>query len=70
MEILYGSVIIIIGVWLFVSSVRKSKTLLFSLFVARSKLLWKNNVYTFLIISGIMIIVIGLLIALNIVALK
>lgn len=70
MEILYGSLIIIIGVWLFVSGVRKSKTLLFSLFVARSKWLWKNNVYTFLAISGILIVVMGLLISLSIIILK
>ena len=55
MNILWGSLMLLIGLFLFVSAIRKSEFLIYKLFVARSKILWGENAHTFLLVIGIVL---------------
>ena len=66
MEILYGSVMILIGLFMLICATRKSETFIYRMLVARSKITWGNNVHRFHQVSGILIIVWAMLYMLGI----
>lgn len=67
MEVLWGILIILAGLFLSISGSVKSNFIVYRLFVARSRRLWGDNVHRFHQVAGIMVIVFGLLVSLNIV---
>ncbi len=67
MHILWGSLMIAAGLWMLVCASLKSQFVIYRLIVARSKMLWGDNVYRFHQISGVLVIVFGILVALGIV---
>jgi len=66
MNILWGSLMLLIGLILFGSSIRKSEFIIYKLLVARSKILWGENVHTFFIVVSIVIMGLSSLFFLNI----
>jgi len=67
MHVLWGSLVIAAGLWMLVCASLKSQFVLYQLIVARSKMLWGDNVYRFHQISGVLVIVFGILVALGVV---
>ena len=63
MHILWGSLIIAAGLFMLVCASLKSEFIIYRLLVARSKILWGENVHRFLQIAGTMVIVFGALVA-------
>jgi hypothetical protein len=61
-----GSLMLLIGLFLFVSSIKKSKFIIYKTLVDRSKSLWGENVHTFFIAVGIVIMGLSSLFFLNI----
>lgn len=55
MNYLWGSLMALIGLFLFVSALRKSEFIIYKLLVARSKLLWGDNVHSFLVVVGVIL---------------
>ena len=56
MNFVYGILMALIGLFLVVSSLTKSEFILYRLIAARSKLLWGDNVHSFLAVSGVILI--------------
>jgi hypothetical protein len=67
MHILWGSLMIAAGLWMLVCASLKSQFVIYRLIVARSKILWGDNVHRFHQISGALVIVFGILVALGII---
>ncbi len=66
MNILWGGLIILAGLFLLICGSLKSDFIIYRLFVAKSKISWGEKVYLFHQISGgVVIIVFGLLVALG-----
>ena len=61
MNIIWGILTIIIGLFMLVSSIMKSEFIIYKLLVARAKILWGKNAHNFLIISGILVVIMGIL---------
>jgi len=55
MNILWGSLTALIGLYIFVSALIKSEFIVYKMLTARAKLLWGENVHTFLLIAGLLI---------------
>jgi hypothetical protein len=55
MNYLWGSLMLIIGLFMFISAVLKSEFIVFRLFRERAKVLWGDNANVFLMVSGIII---------------
>jgi hypothetical protein len=55
MNYLWGSLMALIGLFIFVSALRKSEFIIYKLLVARSKLLWGDNVHSFLLVVGVIL---------------
>jgi len=66
MDPLWGGLFIVIGLFILISSLLKSDFIIYRLFVARSKMLWGENVHRFYHIVGIVLIVIGILVIIGI----
>ena len=66
MDILYGSLMIVIGMFMLICATRKSETFIYRMLIARSKMMWGNHVRRFYQISGILIIVWAILYMLGI----
>ena len=66
MEILYGSLMILIGLFMLICATRKSETFIYRMLVARSKMMWGHHVHRFHQISGILIIMWAILFMLGI----
>ena len=60
---LWGLVMIAVGCFLFICATMKSEFFVYRLFVARSRMMWKQNVHRFLQFAGLAIIVAGALVA-------
>jgi len=58
---------IAIGLFMFVSSILKSDFVIYRFMVARSRLLWGNNVHKFYQFVGAIIIVFGFLVTIGII---
>lgn len=54
---------ILIGLFLLISGLTKSQCIVYKLLVARSKLLWGENVHKFYQVAGILVIIAGILVA-------
>ena len=61
MNIIWGILTIFIGLFMLISSIMKSEFIIYKLLVARSKILWGKNAHNFLMVSGIFVIIIGIL---------
>ncbi len=55
MNYLWGIIMFLIGLFFHLSAIRKSKFIVYRLFVARSKILWKDKVHTFYKFVGIIL---------------
>ncbi len=62
---LWGSLIMATGLFMLVCGSLKSNFIIYRLMVARSKLLWGENVHRFYQITGVVVIVFGSLVALG-----
>jgi len=65
MNLLWGVLIVTAGLFLLVCGRLKCKFSIYRLLVDRSKILWGENVYLFHQISGVIVIIFGLLVALG-----
>jgi hypothetical protein len=66
MHILWGTLIIAMGLFFFICGRQRSELGIYRLFVARSKILWGEKVYKFHQASGLILICFGVLVALGI----
>jgi hypothetical protein len=67
MHILWGSLIMAAGLFMLVCASSKSQFIIYRLLVARSKILWGENVHRFHQVTGTLVIVFGILVALRII---
>ena len=67
MIILWGILIIIAGVLLLIGGTLKSNFIIYRLLVARSKILWGENVHRFYQIAGLIVIIFGILATIGII---
>jgi len=67
MHILWGSLIMSAGLFLLVCGSLRSNFFIYRLLVARSKILWGQHVYRFHQITGVIVIIFGVLVALKII---
>ena len=65
MQLLWGILIIVAGLFLTISATVKSNFIIYRLLVYRSKILWGEHVYRFHQIAGVIVIVVGVLVALG-----
>ena len=65
MNILWGSLMVAVGIFMLVCGRLKSQFFLYKLMVARSKVLWGENVHWFYQIVGVIVIIVGVLVALG-----
>jgi hypothetical protein len=65
MHILWGRLIMVAGLFMLVCASLKSQFIIYRLMVARSKILWGENVHRFHQVTGTMVIVFGALMALG-----
>lgn len=61
MEYLWGSLMFVIGVFMFLGGVYKSEWVIYRLLHARAKVLWGDYAHSFLMISGLIITLLGFL---------
>ena len=61
MNIFYGILMALIGLFLVVNAALQSDFVLYRLLVARSRLLWRDRVHRFHQIAGAILVVLGLL---------
>ena len=66
MEILWGILIILAGLFLAICGTLRSNFIIYRLLVARSRMLWGENVHRFYQVAGVMVIVFGILVAIDI----
>ena len=50
MNFVWGSIMVIIGLFFLISAIKKSEFIIYKLFTARAKLLWGDNVHVFLLL--------------------
>ena len=62
MHLLWGILIIVAGLFLFICGSLKSNFIIYRFLVARSKILWGKHVYIFHQITGVIVIVFGVLV--------
>jgi hypothetical protein len=65
MHIVWGALIAAAGLFLLVCASLRSEFVVYRLLVARSKMLWGENVHRFYQIVGMIVIVFGVLVALK-----
>ena len=65
MNPIWGILTIAIGLFMVISSITKSEFIIYKLLVARAKILWGKHVHNFLIVSGILVIAMGVLITIG-----
>ena len=65
MHVLWGILIVIAGLFLLISSSLRSEFVIYRLIVYRSKILWGEYVHRFHQIVGIIVIVVGVLVAIG-----
>ncbi|MFC1980010.1 hypothetical protein ACFLVS_04030 [Chloroflexota bacterium] len=65
MHVLWGVLIVMAGLFLLVCGSLKSEFIIYRLIVYRSKILWGENVHRFHQIAGVIVIVVGALVALG-----
>ena len=65
MHIVWGSMTMAAGLFMLVCGSLKSKFIIYRLMVARSKILWGENVHRFYQITGAIVIAFGALVAIG-----
>ena len=65
MHILWGILIILVGLFITISATVKSNFIIYRLLVYRSKILWGEHVHRFHQIAGAIVILVGVLVALG-----
>ena len=65
MHIVWGVMIMAAGLFMLICGSLKSKFFIYRLMVARSKILWGENVHRFYQITGAIVIIFGALVALG-----
>lgn len=65
MHVLWGALIILAGLFLAICGRLRSNFFIYRLFVARSRILWGDNVHRFHQIAGGMVVIFGVLLALG-----
>ena len=65
MEQIWGILITAVGLFMLVSGLTKSNFIVYRLMIARSKMLWGENVHRFYQAVGVVLIVLGVLAALG-----
>jgi len=63
MSILWGCLIAVVGLFLFISATTKSELIVYRLLVARSKILWGERVHGFYQVAGLLVVAFGVLFA-------
>jgi len=66
MNILWGSLMLLIGLYIFISAIMKSEFIVYRLFHARAKMLWGDSAHSFLMVVGIKIAGLSAMFFLNI----
>ncbi len=61
MNYVYGAIFIFIGLYFTISAFMKSEFIVYRILIARSKLLWKDNVHHFYKVVGMILVVVGFL---------
>jgi len=67
MSILWGVLIIAAGFLMLIGGILKSDFIIYRLLVARSKILWSENVHRFYQLVGLMVIIFGILVTIGII---
>jgi predicted DNA-binding transcriptional regulator len=67
MSVFWGAAIVIVGLCLLICGLVESDFILYRLLVARSKILWDKNVHRFYQISGLLVVIVGLLVIFGII---
>ena len=67
MSILWGVLIIVAGLLLLIGGIVKSDFIIYRLLVARSKILWGENVHRFYQFVGLIIIIFGIFVTIGII---
>lgn len=70
MHILWGCIMAVIGVLMFICGTRKNEFVIYRLLVARSKILWGEKVHRFYQFAGILVAIFGVLLALGYIPMK
>ena len=65
MQLLWGILIVIAGLFLLICGSLKSNFIIYRLLVYRSKILWGKHVHRFHQIAGAIVIIVGILVALG-----
>lgn len=65
MKIFFGILMAAVGFMMFICSKTKSQNKIFQVLIARSRIIWKDNVYFFVGGIGIIIAVLGILYAIQ-----
>lgn len=65
MHVLWGVLIVAVGTFMWLCGRSRSEFVLYRLMAARSKTLWGENVHRFYQIAGVIVIVVGTLVALG-----
>ncbi len=60
-NIIYGILTIIIGLFMLIRSIVKSEFIIYKLLITRSKILFGKNIYEFMMVSGVLIIIVEFL---------
>jgi hypothetical protein len=61
MEKYWAVVMTLVGLWMIVSSITKSKFIIYRLIHARAKIFWKDKAHLFILVSGVIISFVGML---------
>lgn len=67
MNLLWGVLLILAGLFMLISGILKSNFIVYRLLVARSRILWGDNVHRFYQISGLAVIVFGFLVIIGLI---
>lgn len=66
MNYVWGSLMFLIGLFFHLSAIKKSEFIVYRMFVARSKMLWKENVHKFYMVVGVILMAVSMLFFFNI----
>ena len=67
MQYLWGGLLIAVGIFFFVSALRKSEFIVYRILTARSRVLWGEKVHGFYTVVGVLVVVFGVLVAVGVV---
>ena len=65
MHVLWGILMVVVGLFLVICGRLKSEFIIYRLMVARSRMLWGDNVHRFHQIAGAIVVVFGVIVALG-----